>query len=320
MRVVLSLALAVVLAGCSDNPPVVILMSVDGPSSWPTRYLLGGTETWAMVGHSDSLPDLIAGIHEGFLRPWSFGTSGGMRGQGSLLTLAAREGWSTAVFASVSTDVRPALERLSNSASDARIRPAGLSNWPLLANDVVLWAASHDAPRFATVHLSVTDPPTPEAMSAVVQMWARIDDLIRGTGDSSALLAVYLADAPPGDSMARLRVVGSVPGATAMRDTWLSTLDVAPTVASVLNVLYTPDYLGQSLAALSSGQRSEPVVFTRGTTRMVMGSRWMVVADEFEDDALPSRVRFVDLWRGEFSASGTRSPEALKLLEHLPHR
>jgi hypothetical protein len=239
-----------------------------------------------------------------------------------LLTLAGREGWTTAVFASPVDSLMPLMKHLAACAEAAWLYPSGSADWSRLLDDLAVWAVSNRAPRFAVVHLSLHDlAPGNAGATTLTGFWSRMDAMIKRAGPGSALIAVYLPHPERADSdAARLRVLGAVPGASLVRDTRLSTLDVAPTVATVLELLYTPDYPGQSLAALETGGRVEPVPMKKQGTSLVMGNRWIATACEFQNSTVPSNVRFFDLWRGQFSAHGSRDPAALALLDSLPYR
>ncbi|MCU0610946.1 MAG: hypothetical protein MUE60_04045 [Candidatus Eisenbacteria bacterium] len=324
MRFAFVVMLTTLLARCAAPPPLVILATVDGPPVWPTGYLLGGTDGWPLVAHSDTCAHLLASFHEGFHAPWAYPPSGAARGQGSLLTLARREGWATGVFAAASDTLRPVFERLGRCAETVSIHPSGDAGWASALAAARLWAATNRAPRFAAVHFSLQNLSAGSTgAAALVAFWNALSALVRDSGAHSALVGVYVRDwSMPLDAEggARLRVTGWIPGSPPPGGTILSTLDVAPTVAGVLGLLYTPDYPGQSLAVHASGIRVEPVVFARQGHRLVMGQRWLLVLDRLQDPALPDRMRLFDLWRGEFSARGSREPEALALLRAIPGR
>ncbi len=305
---------------CAKGPPLVIVATVDGPAHYSAGLLVGDGQSHRLIPHSDRVADLMAAVHEGFLAPWSYGPSGALRGQGTLLTLARREGWSTAVFSAHEEGLQSVIAHLAACAGMARSHPPTAEGMQRMLEDLIVWAATTRAPRFAAVHLSLTSLPAgPPGAKTLVRFWSRLDRMVDEAPRGSALLAVYLPESPEAGEGPLFRVRG-VRGGAPPKDLPLSVFDVAPTVALTLDLHYTPDYLGQSLAAHARGPRVEPIAWVKDGTRSVLGGRWMVTAKEPEDTLLASQIRFLDLFRGLQAASATRDAEALGMLDILPHR
>lgn len=321
MRRIVASILVIVGIRCGEQPPLVIVTTVDGPEAWASGYLVGDGQPWSLFPHSDRVEDLLAGVYEGFHAPWAYKAPGNLRGQGSLVTLASREGWATAVFSAPSDGIQPIVAHLASSAGTSALYPCSPESWQTVKGDLARWAAVNRAPRLAVVHLSLDPLPLGSAgAQALHDLWRTLEAIVRQGGRGSALVAAYLPNPCTATGRGLLRVQGEVPGDVLPRDIRLSTLDIAPSIAATLNLHYTPDYPGQSLAALREAGRVEPLPFVRGATSMVMGNRWVACAEAFEDTALASNVRFFDLWSGRFALAGMADPAALALLDSLPRR
>lgn len=321
----LALAFSVlVLSGCSDDP-VIGLVFLEGPQLWHRGCIVGSTDAIPVVAHTNDPAEMLLGLIEGFPGGWSYGPLGGLyEGQGSLIMLARREGWETAVFASPRDQIHRTVAQLAQAAGTSRLYESSFSSWRLLVRDFVYWVAANKAPRFALLQLSLVDlPPGGRGSSLLVSLWSELSLLLKGTDGLRELLVFYLPEEPelPGSgSAALLRITGNrrdiVPG----RGLCVSSLDVAPTLGHLLKLHLLPDYPGQSLAVWAATQRRvRPLSLCAAGNPMVLGTRWLVSSEAQEDPTLPERISFYDVFTGSSWTKPASLPEQSVLLGHLIH-
>ncbi len=317
----LLLLVSVPLSASHAGDPLLVLVTMDGPADWHLGCIMGQTRSWSMIPHTDSTSVLIAGLLEGFPRMWVFSPFGGkIPGQGNLMTLASREGWETAVFAAPRSELLEVYTWMARSAQYSRLYPPTSTNWDNLLRDFSGWAAMNSAPRFVWLHLSLTDlPPRGQGSRQLVAFWDTFNHTMETFSSRPLCLSLFLPEGMgfPWQSKyaSRLAIRGSPAGGVPPCSTPLSSLDIAPTLAHLLDLHYAPDYPGQSLAAWNGlRKRIEPVWSRAGSQSALVGTRWATIMEETQDPASAYRTQFYDLHGGHFSSSAQETEEGKALV------
>jgi hypothetical protein len=316
--------LAVTFCGCSGDP-VVGLVFLEGPQQWHRGCIMGSTDTFPVVAHTKDPAEMLLGLVEGFPGEGTYGPLGGLyEGQGSLLMLARREGWETAVFASPRDQVRPTVAQLATRADFAKLYEGSFSSWEPLALDAVCWVAATKAPRFVLLQLSLVDlPPGGRGSAALVSFWRTLNLLFDNTDGSRDLLVIYLPEdsqLPGYQRPALLRIMGNRHDLIPKTGLCLSSLDVAPTVGNLLKLHLLPDYPGQSLAVwAATRQRIRPLCVCVERRPMVLGTQSLVFCEAQEDTSLQDRIRFYDVSTGSSEVTPGGLAEQSVLLGQLIH-